>query len=79
MHGHAAPAERQGDAPGADAQVKGGAVAGQHGEEGDGRLDDSIVEHRREGLVVRRRHRLVEIVLGHRVQPARKGSERVSN
>ncbi len=69
----------QGDAPGADAQVKGGAVAGQHGEVGDGRLDDSIVEHRREGLVVRRRHRLVEIVLGHGVQPARKGSERVSN
>ena len=58
----------QGDAPGADAQVKGGAVAGQHREEGDGRLDDSIV-----------RHRLVEIVLGHGVQPARKGSERESN
>jgi hypothetical protein len=65
--------------PGADAQLKGGSVAGQHGEVGDGRLDNSIVQHRSEGLVVRRRHRLVQIVLGCGVQPVRKGSERVSN
>jgi hypothetical protein len=79
VHGHAAPAGRQDNAPGADAQLKGGSVAGQHGEEGDGRLDDIIVEHRRAGLVVRRRHRLVERDLAYGVQPARKGSERVSN
>jgi hypothetical protein len=47
-----------------------------------GRRRPARRQHRRtspEGLVVRRRHRHVEIVLGHGVQRGRKGSDRVSN
>ena len=64
VHADAALPERESDAPGADAELERGAVAGQADEE----VDDGI-DHRRLGylgvVVVPRCHRLAEIVLGH--------------
>ena len=45
MHGNAALGEGQRDAAGADAELERRAVAGQIGEEVDGRVDDRRVEH----------------------------------
>ena len=58
-------AERQRDAAGADAELERRAVAGQIGEEVDGRVDDRRVEHVGGRLVVALCNSLAEVILGH--------------
>ena len=68
-------AERQGDAAGADAELEGRAVAGEGGEEVDGRIDDRGFEHRRTGRVVSGGDSAIEAVLCHRHTVAQAGNE----
>ena len=52
VYRHAARRERERDAPGADAELQRGAVAGELGQEVDRRTDDSRIElFRRVGVV----------------------------
>ena len=72
MHRHAALAERQGHSAGADPQLQGCTVAGEAGEEVDGRAEDRRVEHRRRPGVVGGGDWFVEAVLGHASTVARR-------
>jgi hypothetical protein len=65
LHGNTAFAQRQRDPSGADAELEGGAVAGERGEEVDSRSNDPWGEHVGAPLVVSRRDRLVEVVHLH--------------
>ena len=65
MHVDAALRERHRDPAGADAELERIAVAGEVGEEVDGRLDDRRVELLAGRLVVPLGDALAEVVLGH--------------
>jgi hypothetical protein len=80
VHGNAAPAERQRDAAGADAELERGARPCQLGEETHGRLDDLRLEHVGRVRVVLLCDAFVEVDLRHgRTLPAlRAGRDRFS-
>ena len=65
MHAYAAPRERQGDAPGADAELERRAVSGELGQQLDDRVDGRRLEHVGGELVVPLRIALAPAVFGH--------------
>ena len=65
MHPGPSPAERQGDAAGADAELERTAFSGQLSQEVHRRVYHRGVEHARRGVVVTLRYLFIEIVLTH--------------
>jgi hypothetical protein len=72
VHGHAAAGEGQGDPPGADGQLEGGAVAGELGQQVDGGVDGGGLEHLVLGVVVGGGDALPEVTV--RILHAREGT-----
>jgi hypothetical protein len=65
VHADAASGQGQGDPAGADAELQGGPLSGQAGQELDHGIHDRGLEHVGGRPVVAGRHLLAEVVLGH--------------
>jgi hypothetical protein len=72
LHPDTAPAERDGDPPGADAELEGGPVPGQAGQEVHHRVDRRRLEQLRPPGLVALGDPLVEVVRGHGRQHPRR-------